>query len=237
MTVDTAAEAATERILTPEALDFVTEIHGRFDARRRDLLAARAERRERLAAGELPDFLPETAEIRESEWAISPVPADLRDRRVEITGPDRPEDGDQRAQLGRAHVHGGLRGRELADLVEPHRGAGKPDRRYRAADRARDPGEGIPAERRRRDAPRPAARAAPPGEARRRRRWARSPARSSTSAFTSSTTGGGCSTAAPGRTSTFPSSRATSKRGSGTTSSRSPRRRSAYRMGRSGPPS
>src|SRR5215203_3925359 len=87
MTVDTAAEAATERILTPEALDFVTEIHRRFDARRRELLAARAERRERLAAGELPDFLPETAEIRESEWAISPVPADLRDRRVEITGP------------------------------------------------------------------------------------------------------------------------------------------------------
>src|SRR5215204_7671713 len=87
MTVDTAAEAATERILTPEALDFVTEIHRRFDARRRELLAARAERRERLAAGELPDFLPQTAEIRESEWAISPVPADLRDRRVEITGP------------------------------------------------------------------------------------------------------------------------------------------------------
>ncbi len=87
MTVDTAAEAATERILTPEALDFVTEIHRRFDARRRELLAARAERRERIAAGELPDFLPETAEIRESDWAISPVPADLRDSRVEITGP------------------------------------------------------------------------------------------------------------------------------------------------------
>ncbi len=87
MTVDTAAEAATERILTPDALDFVTEIHRRFDGRRRELLAARAERRERIAAGELPDFLPETAEIREGDWTIDPVPPDLRDRRVEITGP------------------------------------------------------------------------------------------------------------------------------------------------------
>jgi malate synthase len=87
MGVTTAAEAATERILTPEALDFVTEIHRRFDGRRRELLAARAERRERIAAGELPDFLPETAEIRTSEWTISSTPADLQDRRVEITGP------------------------------------------------------------------------------------------------------------------------------------------------------
>jgi malate synthase len=87
MTVDTAAEAATGRILTPEALDFVTEIHRRFDGRRRELLAARAERRERIAAGEVPDFLPETAELRESEWTIEPVPSGLQDRRVEITGP------------------------------------------------------------------------------------------------------------------------------------------------------
>src|SRR3954469_23670500 len=87
MTVDAAAEAATERILTPDALDFVTEIHRRFDGRRLELLTGRAERRDRIAAGEFPDFLPETAEIRESDWAISPVPDDLRDRRVEITGP------------------------------------------------------------------------------------------------------------------------------------------------------
>jgi malate synthase len=87
MTAATAAEAATERILTPEALDFVTEIHRRFDPRRRELLAARAARRARIAAGELPDFLSETREIRESDWRVSPVPDDLRDRRVEITGP------------------------------------------------------------------------------------------------------------------------------------------------------
>jgi malate synthase len=87
MTSPAAAETATERILTPEALDFVTELHERFDVRRRELLAARAERRERIQAGELPDFLPETREIRESDWTIDPVPAALLDRRVEITGP------------------------------------------------------------------------------------------------------------------------------------------------------
>jgi malate synthase len=87
MTAGTAAEAATERILTPEALDFVREIHRRFDPRRRELLAARAERRGRIEAGGSLDFLPETAGIRESEWTIDPVPPDLRDRRVEITGP------------------------------------------------------------------------------------------------------------------------------------------------------
>jgi len=87
MVIGTAAEAATERVLTPEALGFVTEIHRRFDPRRRELLKARAERRERIAAGELPDFLGETAEVRERDWTISPVPADLQDRRVEITGP------------------------------------------------------------------------------------------------------------------------------------------------------
>ncbi|MBA3717713.1 MAG: malate synthase A [Actinobacteria bacterium] len=83
----TAEPAAAERILTRDALEFVGELHKRFDPSRRDLLAARAERRERIEAGELPGFLPETAEIRASEWQIDPVPAGLRDRRVEITGP------------------------------------------------------------------------------------------------------------------------------------------------------
>ena len=87
MAASTATEAATERILTPEALDFVLEIHRRFDGRRRELLEARVERRERIAAGQLPGFLPETAEIRAGDWMISPTPPDLQDRRVEITGP------------------------------------------------------------------------------------------------------------------------------------------------------
>ncbi|WP_104990388.1 malate synthase A [Deinococcus sp. NW-56] len=75
------------RVLTPGALSFLEELHTRFDARRRDLLAARQERQRRLDAGELPDFLPETAHIREGDWRVSPLPADLQDRRVEITGP------------------------------------------------------------------------------------------------------------------------------------------------------
>jgi len=81
-----AVEGA-EHVLSPEALGFVGELHRRFDGRRLRLLAARAGRQERLDAGELPDFLPETREVRESDWTIAPVPADLLDRRVEITGP------------------------------------------------------------------------------------------------------------------------------------------------------
>ena len=74
-------------ILTPGALAFVAELHRRFDPERRRLLAAREERQERLDAGERPDFLDETREIRESDWTLAPAPDDLLDRRVEITGP------------------------------------------------------------------------------------------------------------------------------------------------------
>ncbi len=76
-----------ERILTPEAVAFVAELHRRFNARRLQLLAARAQRQRRLDAGEKPDFLAETRALRESDWAVAPLPPDLLDRRVEITGP------------------------------------------------------------------------------------------------------------------------------------------------------
>lgn len=76
-----------EEILTPEALEFLQELHTRFDARRKSLLTTREERQAKLDQGILPDFLPETKEIRESEWTVAPIPADLQDRRVEITGP------------------------------------------------------------------------------------------------------------------------------------------------------
>jgi malate synthase len=76
-----------EEILSAEALAFVAELHRRFDGTRRELLAARVERQARIDGGELPDFLPETREIREGDWQVAPVPADLQDRRVEITGP------------------------------------------------------------------------------------------------------------------------------------------------------
>jgi malate synthase len=84
-----AAPAAPrqDEVLTPEAIEFVAELERRFGARRRDLLQARVERQRQLDAGDLPDFLPETREIREGDWTIEPEPAGLQDRRVEITGP------------------------------------------------------------------------------------------------------------------------------------------------------
>ena len=75
-------------ILTPEALSFVAGLQREFNGRRTELLAARNARQGAFEAGERPDFLPETAHIREDpSWRIAPVPADLQDRRVEITGP------------------------------------------------------------------------------------------------------------------------------------------------------
>ena len=74
-------------ILSDDALAVVGELHRRFDGRRRELLLARAERQARLDAGELPDFLPETEHVRDGDWQVAPLPPDLQDRRVEITGP------------------------------------------------------------------------------------------------------------------------------------------------------
>src|SRR5258706_9165429 len=74
-------------ILTPQALAFLAELSRRFEPRRRELMAARAQRQAEFNAGSLPDFLPETAYIRNGNWTVAPCPADLQDRRVEITGP------------------------------------------------------------------------------------------------------------------------------------------------------
>ncbi|MBV8662281.1 MAG: malate synthase A, partial [Hyphomicrobiales bacterium] len=74
-------------ILTPAALAFLAALHRRFDARRKELLALRADRQKRFDAGETPDFLAETRSVREGDWKVAPIPADLLDRRVEITGP------------------------------------------------------------------------------------------------------------------------------------------------------
>lgn len=78
---------AYAEILTPEALSFVALLVRKFAARREQLLAARKERQEKLNAGALLDFLPETKSIREGDWKVAPIPEDLLDRRVEITGP------------------------------------------------------------------------------------------------------------------------------------------------------
>ncbi len=77
-----------ESILTAEAVDFLASLARKFSARRDELLQARAERQAAIDSGILPDFLPETAAIRDDpSWRVAPLPADLQDRRVEITGP------------------------------------------------------------------------------------------------------------------------------------------------------
>jgi malate synthase len=89
MTVEIAGppEGRTAEVLDRDALAFVGRLHERFEPRRRELLAARQKRRARIAAGGTLDFLPETRAIREGDWQVAPPPPDLRDRRVEITGP------------------------------------------------------------------------------------------------------------------------------------------------------
>ena len=87
VTIDGAIKPGFEKVLTKEAVAFVAELQRKFNARREELLAARVERQKRLDAGEKPDFLKETAKIRESDWTVAPLPKDILDRRVEITGP------------------------------------------------------------------------------------------------------------------------------------------------------
>ncbi len=74
-------------ILTDEAVAFVAKLERSLGERRHELLQKRLERQAEIDAGIMPDFLPETASVRESEWTVAPIPADLQDRRVEITGP------------------------------------------------------------------------------------------------------------------------------------------------------
>ena len=77
-----------KQILTPEALDFIALLARTFEPQRQALLSKRVQRQAELDAGQMPDFLAETESIRnDSSWHIAPVPAELEDRRVEITGP------------------------------------------------------------------------------------------------------------------------------------------------------
>ncbi len=75
------------QVLTPEAVAFAAKLQRAFGDRRAKLLARRAQRQAEFDSGTLPDFLPETHAIREADWTCAPVPADIVDRRVEITGP------------------------------------------------------------------------------------------------------------------------------------------------------
>jgi malate synthase len=78
---------ADRTILTDEAVSFLTALSQQFEERRRQLLDRRRVRQQQIDGGALPDFLEETAWIRNSDWVAAPIPADLQDRRVEITGP------------------------------------------------------------------------------------------------------------------------------------------------------
>jgi len=88
MTTTTALRSDVEmQILTPEASAFLTRLAREFEVRRQQLLARRRTRQQQIDAGQFPDFLSETAHIRQAEWTVAPIPHDLLDRRVEITGP------------------------------------------------------------------------------------------------------------------------------------------------------
>ncbi len=87
LTISAPAGPDAATILTPEAQAFLAVLERTFGARRRALLEERIQRQAAIDSGRLPDFLPETAGIRAAEWTVAPIPADLVDRRVEITGP------------------------------------------------------------------------------------------------------------------------------------------------------
>jgi malate synthase len=81
------APPSSREILSPGAIAFVNDLAERFSAERDALLAARIARQRRFDAGELPDFPAETRDLRAADWRVAPIPQDLLDRRVEITGP------------------------------------------------------------------------------------------------------------------------------------------------------
>jgi malate synthase len=85
--VRAAVQPEWEPLLTRDALRFIATLQRQFGGRREELLARRERMKSALDAGTLPDFLPETQHVRESDWSVAPIPADLMDRRVEITGP------------------------------------------------------------------------------------------------------------------------------------------------------
>ena len=85
--INAKSSGRQDEILSGEALAFIAGLHRRFNRRRLELLVRRMERQEDFDAGKLPDFLPDTKSIREGDWTVAKIPADLLDRRVEITGP------------------------------------------------------------------------------------------------------------------------------------------------------
>ena len=221
-----AAMIDTADVLTAEARGFLVDLQR--DVRRASRRAARSPRgAARASARRRAARLP-ARDGRDSRRRLARCADAGRDRRPAGRDhrPGRPQDGDQRAQLGRARLHGRLRGLELADLVQLHRRAAQPDRRARADDLARHRREAVRARGRSGGAVRAAARLASGGAALRGRRRPDVRRRCSTSASTSSAT-----TAATAATSTSRSSSRISRRASGTTSSSGRRSGSASPQG------
>ena len=224
-----------DEILTPEALDFVADLHRQFNHQRIALLEARHERQKELDAGIQPDFPAATADVRAAEWTVAPAPPDLDDRRVEITGPAEPKmminalnsgarvfmaDLEDALSPTWANVVGGQAALKAA--VRRELAFDSPEgKAYRLNDGDRDPA-------------RPAARLASRRAARARRRRADlgQPVRLRAVLLPQRRRGYSRAAAAP--TSTCPSSRAATRPGSGTRSSSTPSRRSASRGAASG---
>ena len=123
----------------------MADLQRRIGPGREQILAARAERWARLRAGERPDFLPETAGVRDGDWQVAPAPPALANRRVEITGPTEAKMLINAFNSGRQCLHGRLRGRQLADLGQPRRRAGQPQRGDRPHPRVHQPRrQGVP---------------------------------------------------------------------------------------------
>ena len=218
ITVKAPKAPRVDEVLSPAALAFLAELHRKFDPQRKALLAVRAERQKRFDAGELPDFLSETKEIRDSEWQVAPIPADLQDRRVEITGPVDRKMIVNALNSGATHYMADFEDANSptwANNIEGQinlkdRWAGQ-DRLYRSGER-----QALRGRPKSRGADRASARLASDRSASVRSTASRSPARCSISACISSTTPRRRLRQAPGLISICPSSRATTRRGCGT---------------------
>ena len=133
-----APRPGDDEILSPEALDFVARLHRELNPIRLELLERRRERQAELDAGALPDFLPETRGVRESDWSVAPAPPDLLDRRVEITGPVDRKMMINALNSGARVFMADFEDALLADVAERRRGPAQPRRRGAPHDRARD---------------------------------------------------------------------------------------------------
>ena len=152
-----------DEILTPEALDFIADLHRTFGPRRAELLARREEIQARLDEGWLPDFLPETKHVRDGDWKIAPIPEPLLDRRVEITGPVDRKMTINALNSGARVFMADFEDSKRADLGQQHPGPHQYARRRARDDRLRRSGQrqALRTRRENRRTHRPTARLAP----------------------------------------------------------------------------